>query len=309
MDSKDSSYYELKKQKEGLIHISYSEFTKYQECGHRHLIEKYLEIVPPTTSIHLIFGNSIHSSIEMGLKENWQLERRIEHFREMFYTNMMNELKDSPEFRQVNEFMEQGINIIALVNTTKLLEKYELVGVETALYENLFSNYHFKGFIDLIVKDRKTGRIIIIDWKTSGEPWDVQKKKKDKIFMAQMRFYKYFYGRKFNVSLDQIDCKYVVLNRLKSKKLPDLGFGDLQPVEIFSDLEEIESSLKLLSESIRDIHIRNYFPKAKLNGKTSNCFFCPFKNDPTMCNSNPTQYMDFLEQYKHKRAEKSLLTN
>lgn len=291
---KNKTYEELKQDKKGLIHISYSEFSKYAECGHRHLIEKYLALVSPTTSIHLIFGNAIHSSLELGLKHSYNLERRTNHFKEQFTKEMMDNLKDSLEYKELDNFILQGENILRLLSTEKILEKYDLVGVEEPLYEVLFPGFHFKGFIDLIVKHKTENKYIIIDWKTSTEPWDVSKKKKDQIFMAQMRFYKYFYSKKFNVPFENIECKYIVLNRLKSKKLPDLGFGNLQPVEIFSTEKEINESLDLIKEAVKSIHVENVFPKAKLNGKQKNCYFCPFKSDMKMCNEDPEQYKELL---------------
>lgn len=278
------------------IHISFSEFSLYSQCGHKHLIEKYLKLVEPTTSIHLIFGNAIHSAIEAGLKNKITIENRIIHFKNNFVKGMMDALKDSPEYKQTDEFVLQGENILRLLSTEKIIEKYELISVEEPLYEKMYEVYHFKGFIDLVLRNRENGRILIIDWKTSTDMWDVSKKKKNETFLAQMRLYKYFYGRKFDVSFDMIDCKYIVLNRLKSKKCPELGFGSIQPVEIFSSNEDIEKSLKLVGETIKNIHIDKFFPKAKLNNRKDSCFFCPYKNNPTLCNDNH-------EQYKYMLAE------
>jgi hypothetical protein len=292
--NKDQQYTDLKEQNTGKIHISYSEFSKYQSCGHRHLIEKYLKLVEEETSIHLIFGNSIHKSIELGIKENISTEERVLAFREEFSREMHNNLRESPEFNELSNYLDQGENIIRSLSTEKILDKYEVMGVELPLYEKLFGIFHFKGFIDLILRDKKTNRYLIIDWKTSGEAWDVSKKKKDLIFMAQMRLYKFFYGRIGNINFDEIDCKYVVLNRLKSKKCPDLGYGEIQSVEIFSDVSDIESSLTEVAETIKKIHIDNYFPKAKFQNKTNNCFFCPYKNNFSLCNSDPEQYKKML---------------
>jgi hypothetical protein len=299
---KNKSYEELKKDKAGLIHISYSEFSKYSECGFRHLIEKYLAIVPFTTSIHLIFGNAIHSALEMGLKKNFNLEKRSLHFKEQFVKEMMDNLKETEEYKKVDSFVAQGENILRLLSTEKILEKYELVGVEEPLYEVLMEGFYFKGFIDLILKYKNEPRYLIIDWKTSSEPWDVAKKKKDPIFMSQMPFYKYFYGTKFKVPFENIECKYIVLNRLKSKNCPDLGFGTLQPVEIFSTEKQINESLDLIKETVKKIHVENVFLKAKLVGKKKNCFFCPFKNDLTMCNEDPEQYKELLNEHKNKKG-------
>ena len=294
--NKDQQYLDSIEQSTGKVHISFSEFSKYQSCGHRHLIEKYLKLVEEETSIHLIFGNSIHKAIELGIKEKSSVQERVLNFREDFSREMHNNLKNSPDFNELDNYLNQGENIIKTLSTEKILEKYNIVGVELPLYEKIYGIFHFKGFIDLILQDKKTNRYVIVDWKTSGEAWDVSKKKKDITFMAQMRLYKYFFARKQGVSFDEIDCKYVVLNRLKSKKCPELGYGEIQSVEIFSDVNDIESSLTVVAETMEKIHIQNHFPKAKFEKKTGNCFFCPYKNNFAMCDSDPNQYKKFLSQ-------------
>ncbi len=293
--SKDIEYQDLKNKNAKKVHISFSEFSKYQGCGHKHLIEKYLKLTEDTTSIHLIFGNSIHKAIEAGIRDKVNQDGRIALFKEEFTSEMMNKLQDTEEYKELKNFLDQGENILRILNIEQLLVKYEIIGVELPLYEVLFDIYHFKGFIDLIVRDRVTGRYLIFDWKTSSESWDVSKKKKDRIFLAQMQFYKYFYARKYNIDINLIDCKYIVLNRLQSKKLPELGFGEIQPVEIFSDMKDIEESLTLLAETVSNIHIKNTFTKVKLDtGKSSACFFCPYKKDLSLCDSDPDQYKKML---------------
>jgi hypothetical protein len=297
INEKDVAYNQLKKEKEGLIHISYSEFSKYMECGHRHLIEKYLKIGEETTSIHLIFGNAIHSAIESGIKNKNTKDQRVEHFRYNFTKGMNDALRDDESFRLLDDFLAQGENIIRILALEKIEEKFEIISVEEPLYERLSGIYHFKGFIDLILRNRENKRYLITDWKTSTEPWDVSKKKRDEIFVTQMRLYKFFYGRKFNIPFDQIDCKYVVLNRMKNKKLPELGFGGLQPVEIYSNLDDIEKSVIMVAEAVKGIHVNHNFTKAKLIGRQNSCYFCPYKNNPTLCSNNPEQHLALLAEH------------
>lgn len=298
---KNAEYEQLKKDNSKFTHISFSELTQHRECGHKHLLEKYLQLTPFTTSIHLIFGNTIHAALEIGIRDKINLDERISHFKENFIKEMMDKMMNTKEYADLENFTNQGEHILRLLSTEKILEKYDLIGVEMSLYEKLFDIFHFKGFIDLILKDKKTGRILIIDYKTSGEQWDVQKKKKNKVFMAQMRLYKYFYARKCNVPIDEIDCKYIVLNRLVNKKCPELGFGKIQPVEIFSTNDDIMEAIVLVAETIRNIHIKKEFTKAKLEGRTKDCFFCPYKLNPTLCNNNPHQSKYLLDEYRDRR--------
>ena len=106
---------------------------------------------------------------------------------------------------------------------------------------------------------------------------------------------------KFNVSMEEVDCKYIVLNRLKSKKCPELGFGEIQSVEIFSTDEDVKEAVKLVAETIKNIHINKVFLKSKCIAKTNNCFFCQYKTNPTLCNSNPDQYKYLLDEHKQRR--------
>ncbi len=311
MQDKNLAYQLLKREDVGnKIHISFSEFTKYQGCGHRHLVEKYLKLTFEPSSIHLVFGNSIHKALELGLKDKSNIEERVMVFREDFYKEMHDKLRESPDFKDFEDFMEQGENIIRYIHTEDLMAEYDVIGVEFVLYEPLFGPFHFKGFIDLVLRHKITKKYLIVDWKTSGQEWDVSKKKKDLIFMCQMRFYKYFFSKKYRdengnkVALEDIDCKYIVLNRLIDKKYPKSGFGSQQDVEIYSTEHEIEESLTLLAETIRDIHIENNFPKAKLINKVGNCFFCPLKNNIKLCNGSPLQSKELLKEDRESKIKK-----
>lgn len=294
--NKELEYQNLNTVATGKIHISFSEFSKYQQCGYKHLIEKYLGLVVEPPSIHLIFGNSVHKAIEIGIKTKIDVEKRVNCFREDFYMEMMNKMRDNEDFNKMNSFLDEGENIIRYLSTEKILKKYKVIGVEYPLYEKIFGIFYFKGFIDLIVQDIETGNYVIIDWKTSGEEWDVSKKKKDSVFMCQMKLYKYFFSRKENVPLDKIQCKYVVLNRLKNKKYPEMGYGQLQTVEIYSNPEEIEEALYKVAETIKRIHIDNDFQKAKLIDLKKNCFFCPHKTNFGLCNNSTTQHKEILKE-------------
>jgi hypothetical protein len=301
--SKDLAYEQMMANNTGKIHISFSEFSLFNQCGHKHLIEKHLKIEEQPPSIHLFFGNAVHEAIELSLKENWGIKKRVAYFRETFEREMRNNMIGTPEFDEMYSFLEQGENILKILSLTKILEEYELVSVEEPLYEKVYGKFYFKGFIDLVLKNRRTGRILIVDWKTSGQRWFLKWKLNDYIFLCQMRFYKFFWARKNNVPLENIDCRYIVLNRLKDKKKPELGFGDIQEVDINSTNEEIKGSLDLLARTIKSIHIQQEFPKAKIHKEAKeakkSCMFCKYKDDSHhLCDKTDTQYRFLLKEYK-----------
>lgn len=283
------------------IHISFSEFSLFNQCGHKHLIEKHLKLIEPDFSVHLFFGNAIHASLEKSLKEAMGLSRRIDFFKRTFTKDMLDNMKDEPGFRkELQEYLKQGEELLKLLSIEDIFKKYKIVSVEEPLFEHIYGDFYFKGFIDLVVQDRETNKYVIIDWKTSGQKWSVAKKLGDEIFICQMRFYKYFWSRKNKISLDNISCEYIVLNRLKNKKNSESGCGGIQNVELDSTKEEIFESLEKLAKTVESIHINKKFPKVKNSGNGFiGCMFCKFKGGKhPMCNNNIKQYKQLLLEYK-----------
>jgi len=299
--NKELNYIALNNKYDNKIHISFSEFSLFNQCGHKHLIEKHLKLVEPEITVHLFFGNAIHSAIEKTLKDSVGLSNRISIFKQIFTKDMLDNLSDELGFKsKLDEYIRQGEELLSILSIEDILKKYKIISVEEPLFENIYDNFYFKGFIDLVVQDRITGKYLIIDWKTSGQKWNINKKMEDEIFLCQMRFYKYFWARKNNIPLDDVSCEYIVLSRLKNKKKEGSGCGGIQSVEIKSTKEEVFNSLVKLSETIESIHIKKFFPKVKDIGNVFlGCMFCRFKgNKHPMCNNDKNQYKDFLNKNK-----------
>jgi hypothetical protein len=300
--NKTDEYLNLKKDNVDKIHISFSEFSLFNQCGHRHLLEKHLGVIQQPPSIHLYFGNAVHSSIETALKNNLEIEQILDFFRTTFTKDMMDNMQETSDFKnEFYNFLEQGQQILRILELESIFRDYEIVAIEEALYENVHLNYFFKGFIDLVIRHKVTKRYKIVDWKTSGTDWDVKKKKKDEIFLAQMRFYKFFWAKKNGVPLGEIDCGYIVLNRLTDKKNPRSYPGRIQEVDVESTIEEIKGSLEKLALTIKMIHIDKHFPKIKNISGVGGCIFCPLKGGKhPLCNSNDKQYKTILKEHKKK---------
>jgi len=200
---KDLNYISLDNKYADKIHISFSEFNLFKQCGHRHLVEKHLKLTEPSFTVHLFFGNAMHAALEKSLKESVGLSRRVDYFKRTFTKDMLDNMNHEPGFKQeLKEFLQQGEDLLNLLSVEDIFKKYKIISVEEPLFEHIYGEFYFKGFIDLVVQERETGRYIIIDWKTSGQKWNVNKKKKNESFLGQMRFYKYFWARKNNIPLD-----------------------------------------------------------------------------------------------------------
>ena len=296
-----SQEYEILKS-DNKIHISFSEYSLFNQCGHRHLLEKRLALIQQPPSIHLYFGNAIHSALELSLKNGHNVENMIDFFKSTFSKDMMDNMKETADFKNnFYDFLEQGEQILRILEIEKIFSDYEVVSIEEALYENLYLKYYFKGFIDLVLRHKITRRYKIVDWKTSGTDWDVKKKKKDEIFLGQMRFYKFFWARKNQIELSNIDCGYIVLNRLRDKKDPKSYPGNIQEVDVDSTEDEIKISLEKLASTIKMIHVNQEFPKIKHTSGVGGCIFCPLKGGRhPLCNADKKQYKSILKEHKKK---------
>ena len=116
-----------------------------------------------------------------------------------------------------------------------------------------------------------------------------------------MRFYKFFWGKKNDIPMDEIDCGYVVLNRLRDKKDPKSFPGNIQEVNIDATKEEIKFSLEKLANTVKMIHIDKKFPKIKQISGTSGCIFCPLKGGKhPLCDSGDKQYKKLLKEHGRK---------
>jgi hypothetical protein len=273
--------------------ISYSAYSLYKNCGHRYYLENIIEAPDFIPSIYAYFGDAMHDSLRKGVEHSLNEEERINNFIYVFKKLVMDNLQNHSEFAKLKEFTEQGIEILKIVPTERLSEKYIFIGAEELVVESMYKNYSFIGFIDLILKNKLTGKYVIIDWKTSTFPWDVKQKKSDKTFISQMMFYKYFYALKKNIPLQDVDCKYVVLNRLK-KSGDKGGYGAIQNVEIDTDESVMEEALEDLAKITRDIFIKKVFTKAKLEKRKDSCKYCPFNKNYKLCNDEKKQELDLV---------------
>lgn len=301
---KDLNYSTLNNKYDNKIHISFSEFNLFNQCGHRHLVEKHLKLTEQSLTVHLLFGNAMHATLEKTLKEVAGLKKRIDFFKRTFAKDMLDYMKNEPGFQQeLKDFLKQGEDLLNILSIEDIFKKYKIISVEEPLLEHVYGEFYFKGFIDLVVQDRETGIYIIIDWKTSSQRWNVNKKLKDESFLSQMRFYKYFWARKNEINLDDIGCEYIVLNRLKNKKKPESGSGGIQYVKVESTKEEIYESLEKLADTVKNIHITRRFKKIKdIPGKEFfGCMFCKLKGGRhPLCNNNKNQDRQLMLENKTK---------
>lgn len=263
-------------------HVSFSEVKLYSECSFRHHIE-YTQGFKSPKNIHLVFGNAVHDAIDAHLKTQkptWlTMCRTILHWcRE----NPNCEIWDSkqkkltPGILNGPEWASQALGIYREVFSWLQDEFHlaEIVGTEVDLYEPiaglteppraLSDEINFKGFIDIVLKD-KDGIYHICDFKTTSWGWDLDKRK-DTIKQYQLTLYKKFYCQKFNIPAEKVKTHFILLKRTpaKSAKRAELFSITSGNVKIKNANAWLSKNTKLMKS------------KVILKDRTS-CEYCPWK--------------------------------
>lgn len=277
--------------------ISFSEYSTFKTCPHKwHLI--YNLKFPQETGEELIFGSALHATIE-SLFTN-------EHIKRLYKLSKENTIKDvfkgclKDELEKVkdedfllkfkdkklaNSFFWQAYKLVSFLDFQVRFKDYEITDVEIKLdgitiYETEEIKINYKGFVDLVLKHKITGRYLILDWKTSKKAWDISKKMKDNTdFFAQLCLYKKFYSEVKSIGFDKIDTKFYNLPREEPDKQSTYdGILRKEYVDLFFDKFK-ETAIKIYELSKIPLNLS----KAKHITKNNFCYRCSY-NKPHLCN-------------------------
>ena len=177
--------------------ISYSQMSIFRSCAHRWKLQYKDKIKKFDSSIHTVFGTSIHESLqhyldvayeksfaaanrEIDLNEDFQ-HRFISEYQSQYKKNKNTHFSDASEMR---EFFEDGVAILDWFK--KKRSRYfnkkgtYLVGCELPIAiapNKMFSNVLYMGYLDVVTYNERTDTFKIIDIKTSTKGWNSYAKK------------------------------------------------------------------------------------------------------------------------------------
>lgn len=216
--------------KEEKIRVSFSQFAKWLKCPHWWMLDYVRGLKQFDDSINTCFGTAIHETIQTYVKtlytEGVEKADSIELyklFKETFEKELKNtEVKHTED--EYTEFMFDGEDILKEFSETATRikhfpkDKYEFVDVELEIDMPIKNNVNFVAYIDLVLREKKTGDIKIFDFKTSSNGWN-DYMKDDYTKTSQLLLYKAFYSRKFNIPLHKISVEFFILKRKLYEKV------------------------------------------------------------------------------------------
>ena len=278
--------------------ISYSQLSLYNECPHHWKLRYIDKIRTMESSIHLIFGSAMHTTLQIYLDKMYR--ESIKNANELNLGKILQEelikefkgakekdKKDPCTKNEINEFFDDGLSIIEWFkkrrNSYFKKQNWELLGCEVPLDVELKNGIRFIGYMDVVLKHIPTNRIKIIDIKTSSWGWNkYQKANKNKT--SQLLLYKQFFSKQENYKLDNIDVEYFIVKR---KLYPNTDFPQ-KKIQTFTPAHG-KVSLNKVTNSLHNF-LDNAFDE---NSEFKvNQIATPSKSSCKWCEFNQTKYCD-----------------
>jgi len=208
--------------------ISYSQFSQWDKCPYTWKLNYVDKTETFKGNIYTLFGSALHETLqaylvcyyERTIKEadnlplNDILQYRMEHnykiSKEQHGDDFDVTLEEMKEFFKdgctiIDEFLKRKSSYFPKKNT-------ELVGIEIGLNHKVTDIITFRGYMDVVIHNKITGRIKIIDIKTSTMGWN-KYMKADKNKTNQLLLYKHFMSEEREIPIDKIDVEYLILKR------------------------------------------------------------------------------------------------
>lgn len=284
--------------------ISYSQLSMFNQCSLKWALQYKEGYKQFTSSIHTVFGTSLHNTLQHYLTKMYEIsgteadrENIIElfehHYREEYktqYKNNKNQHFSTPE--ELREFFEDGVNILEFFKKKKnsyfSKRGWYLVGCEIPIVispNKAFNNVLFQGYLDVVMYHEPTNTFKIIDIKTSTRGWNNEKKDENKL--TQLILYKYWFSEQFNVPKENIEIEFFIVKRkiFENSEYPQSRIQTFSPP---SGKIKISKALKSLNDFINEVFNKDgsYKENKYLPNPSSLCNFCPFNDNPDLCNKS-----------------------
>ena len=208
--------------------ISYSQFSQWDKCPYTWKLNYVDKAETFKGNIYTLFGTAVHETIqaylvcyyERTIKEADALPL-IDIFKYRMEENYkISKAQHGDEFPvtlpEMKEFYNDGCKIIEEFLKRKSgyfpKKNTELLGIEVGLDFGLPNNMKFVGYMDVVLHNKNTGRVKIIDIKTATMGWN-KYQKADKNKTNQLLLYKQFFSKERDIPMDKIDVEYLILKR------------------------------------------------------------------------------------------------
>ena len=148
----------------GTMQWSFSRLNSFYNCAYEWYLH-YMQCNKSENGFFGEFGSLVHKILEKYEKNELSLFDLNSYYEEHFNTDVPH---DAPPNKYVDirqSYYDKGLEYLNNIDLN--LDQYEILGVEKRV-EFKISGKDFVGYIDLLVRDKDTGEIIIIDHKSAS---------------------------------------------------------------------------------------------------------------------------------------------
>ena len=251
--------------------ISYSQFSQWDKCPYTWKLNYVDKAETFKGNIYTLFGTAIHETIQAYLVCYYErtikeadnlplvdiLKYRLEENFKISKKQYGDEFEVSKE--DMVEFFNDGIKIIEEFKKRKSSyfpkKNTELVGIEVSLNFGLPKDMNFVGYMDVVLHNKVTGRVKIIDIKTATMGWN-KYQKADKNKTNQLLLYKKFFSDERDIPIDKIEVEYLILKRRLYENM-DFPQKRIQTFSPASGKPSINKVMNRLQEFIDECYDEN----------------------------------------------------
>jgi hypothetical protein len=272
--------------------VSFSQFTNWFTCSHKWYRDYILKEKQFEDSLNMSFGTAIHETIQHYLQVSFHVgvEEAKKIDTQAFFVDAFKKEVDKkkiphtlPEF---NEFVGDGENVLKeFLDPANLAmyfsrDKWELLAIEDELNIEIKNNVMLTGKLDIVLREKATGNIRIVDFKTSTNGW-TSYQKEDFTKTSQLVLYKALYSKKNNIPLPKIFVEFIILKRklYENSKFVQSRLQLFKPSSYQSDVLQVIQEFGKFVDSCftpEGLHKTDIvYPKIPGKGK-KNCKYCPY---------------------------------
>jgi len=298
--------------------VSFSQYQIWKGCPYRWKLAYIDKLATYQPSTAALFGTAMHEVLQEYVKAIYEksiVEANKLELNEMLqngirdgYKKLLTENKDVhfSNDKELKEYYSDGVQILNWFKAHRAdyfqKKDYELVGIELPINIVPLETHptvKLVGFLDLVIRNTKTGEIYIYDFKTSTNGWN-KYAKADKVKTSQLVLYKTYYAKQYGVSPEEINVEYLILRR---KIMEDAEYEAMkQRVQRFEPSNGKVSQNNIKKE-IAEFITTNFTEEGeyKLNviypaeggNNYSNCKYCEFNNNEELCPKEKRNIMPF----------------
>ncbi len=285
--------------------ISYSQFSMYSQCPKHWELAYARNLRTFSQSIHTIFGTAMHETLQHYLTVMYDDSVKAadaidikEYLKDQMYTIYKEAVEKMGEHFsnkfELGEFYEDGVAILDWFKRKRgayfSRKNEELLGIETPIYHPVNETNDkvmMLGYLDVVIRDKRTDTITIIDIKTSTRGWN-KYQKADKNKTSQLVLYKKYFAEQYGFDVEKIDIKYMIVKRklIEGAMFPQKRITEFAPASGKPTRNKLANSIQsFVDSSFKEdgsFNLDREYP-AVAGKNNKNCKYCEFKDRLDLC--------------------------